>query len=407
MRDMKPQAEQAACQRQAGRKPSGKILIIAGESSGDTHGAHLVEQILQHAPDTEIYGIGGDAMERAGVRLIMHASRLTVMGVVEVAGLLPEFLNAFRRIKRQFKQDPPDLVVLIDFPDFNLRVARKAARRKIPVVYYISPQLWAWRGGRIHEIARNVTHMMVIFPFEKLLYERHGVPVTYVGHPLMDHPDVRKPTAGRMGAMNDLGLSPLYPVLGLFPGSRTREVNGLLPDLLRAARKLRESFPRLQFLLAEARELDPSIYDRILEACPLPVKRVRTGILSVVDVCDLALVASGTATLEVALRGVPMIVVYRVSRSTYHLGKWLIRVPAIGMVNLVPQKGVVPELIQQDVNPERIVEHCLPFFRNAVYGSAVRKELLRTGDLLGGPGASDRAARVVLQQLNASAGGTP
>jgi lipid-A-disaccharide synthase len=163
----------------------------------------------------------------------------------------------------------------------------------------------------------------------------------------------------------------------------------------------------MQFLLGEARELKPSVYDRILEDCPLPVKRVRTGILSVADVCDLALVASGTATLEVALFGVPMIVVYRVSRLTYLLGKWLIRVPAIGMVNLVPQKGVVPEMIQQDVNPERILEHCMLFFTNALYTSAVRKELQRTRELLGEPGASNRAARVILQQLGATKGKDP
>ncbi len=381
--------------------PSLRILIIAGEPSGDVHGARLVERILARSPTTEIYGIGGDAMERAGVRLIVHASRLTVVGAVEVLDRLPGILDAFRQIRGVLKRDPPDGVVLIDFPDFNLRVARRAARRRIPVVYYISPQVWAWRRGRLRQIARNVKRMLVVFPFERDLYERHGIPVTYVGHPLLDHPAVLKPPPDRKEVLRELGLSPLYPVLGLFPGSRTAEVRSLLPDLLAAARDLRTRFPHLQVVLGEARDLDPDVYDRILAGCTVPVRRVRTGIASVIRLCDLALVASGTATLEVALFGVPMIVVYRVSWITYHLGKWLIRVPAIGLANLVPQKGVVPELIQQEVSPERLVEHALRFFTRAVYLSAVRKELARTRTLLGSPGASDRAARIILEQVRA------
>jgi len=390
--------------RSRGGPPGGRILMIAGESSGDHHGARLVERILEQSPGTEIFGIGGDAMQRAGVRLLLHASRVTVMGLVEVVGRLPEIFRALGRIGRLLDEDPPDLVVLIDFPDFNLRVARKAARRRIPVLYYISPQIWAWRGGRIRQIARDVKHMMVIFPFEKALYDRFGVRATYVGHPLMDGEAAAGAAEGRAPVLRRLGLSPLYPVVGLFPGSRIAEVRSLLPDMLGAGTGLAARFPRMQFVLGEARELEPPVYDRILEGCPLPVKRVRTGIPSVVSGCDLALVASGTATLEVALAGVPMVVVYRVSRLTYLLGRWLIRVPAIGMVNLVPQMGLVPELIQDEVNPGRIVQHGLPFLTNAVYRTAVRRELLRTRDLLGGKGASERAARVVLDELAAAAG---
>jgi len=344
-------------------------------------------------------------MERAGVRLLVHASGLTVVGVVEVADRLPHILQAFCRVAKTLKQEPPDLVVLIDFPDFNLRVARLAARRKIPVVYYISPQVWAWRRGRVRRIARDVKRMLVVFPFERDLYERHAIPVTYVGHPLMDHPALQKPVEDRAKTLRSLGLSPLYPVLGLFPGSRNREVRSLLPDLLGAVRDLRERFPRMQVVLGEARELEPAMYDRILGDGPVPVARVRTGIASVTHVCDLALVASGTATLEVALFGVPMIVVYRVSRSTYHLGKWLIRVPAIGLANLVAQKGVVPELIQGEVCRERLVDHCLRFLTDSVYLAAVRKELARTRELLGEPGASERAAGIILEQMTAGRAG--
>jgi lipid-A-disaccharide synthase len=387
--------------RQKARK---RILIIAGESSGDGHGGRVVEEIRKRSPDTVLYGIGGDAMQRAGVRLMVHASRLSVVGFVEVLGRLPEIRRAFQEIRRNLRTDPPDLVVLIDYPDFNLRVARMASRRKVPVVYYISPQIWAWRGGRIHEIAKNVRHMLVIFPFEKTLYERHGVPVTYVGHPLMDRREIQEAGQDRLGVMRDLGLSPLYPVVGLFPGSRSGEVKALLPELLRTAQGLLRRFPRMQFLLGEAPELDRSLYDEFLESCPVPVHRVRTGVIPVVDVCDLVLVASGTATLEVALFSVPMIVVYRVSRITYALGKILIRVPAIGMVNLVPQKGVVPELLQKDVNAEQLLEHCVRFLTHAVYYYGVKNELARTRSLLGNPGASGRAAGVILEQLDADGG---
>jgi len=376
-----------------------KVLIVAGEASGDTHGARLVGNLLQTHPDLSVYGIGGDAMEQAGVRLLVHASRLSVMGIVEVLGRLKTILSAFRMVKQSLVQTPPDLVVLIDFPDFNLRVARQAAKRNIPVVYYISPQLWAWRRGRIRQIAKRVAHMIVIFPFEKDLYERHGVPVTYVGHPLMDR---WKALGEQEEDANDYqasGLSPLYPVLGLFPGSRASEVQSLLPVLLRSARALRKRFPRLQVVLGEASGLEPETYDRILSETSLPVKRVRNGIGPTMGVCDLAVVASGTATLEVALIGVPMVVVYRVSRFTFLLGRLLVRVPSIGMVNLVPRKAIVPELIQKDLNEQALVDLCLRYLTSATYYYSVKRELSAVRDLLGSPGASERAAEIVARIL--------
>jgi lipid-A-disaccharide synthase len=380
--------------------PDKKILIIAGEASGDLHGARLVERLLSRSPGLTIYGIGGDEMKRAGVRIACHASELAVVGLVEVVGRLRTILRAFRMVRRSLSEDRPDLVVLIDFPDFNLRVARQAARRGVPVVYYISPQIWAWRRSRIRQIAKYVNRMIVIFPFEEAMYREQGVPVTYAGHPLMDRFEPDRLEEKREEAYARYGLSPLYPVLGLFPGSRAGEVASLLPVMLGAARLLYRRFPRMQFLLAQGPGLGDEEYQRFLDGADLPLVCMRQGIGPGAGVCDLALVASGTATLELALLGIPMIVVYRVSRLTFALGRLLVRVPMIAMVNLVAGKAVVPEMIQGDLTEENLYEACLPFFEHATYTMQVKKDLARVRELLGLPGASERAARVVCEILD-------
>jgi lipid-A-disaccharide synthase len=380
--------------------PEKKILIIAGETSGDLHGARLVEHLKEECPGLSVYGIGGDEMRRAGVELAFHASELAVVGLVEVLGRLRTIVRAFRSIKRSLSEDRPDLVVLIDFPDFNLRMARHASRRGIPVVYYISPQIWAWRRSRVRHIARHVTRMIVIFPFEEALYREHGVPVTYVGHPLMDRfqPDRAEPEPE--DAYRRYGLSPLHPVLGLFPGSRASEVRALLPVMLRGARLLHRRFPRMQFLLGQGPGLEDDVYQEILGETDLPLACSRDGIGPGTTVCDLALVASGTATLEMALLRIPMVVVYRVSRFTFLLGRLLVRVPVIGMVNLVSEKAVVPELIQGELTAESVYEACVPFFEHANYYTQVKHDLAKVEGMLGGPGASARAANVVLDVLS-------
>ena len=381
------------------RMPDKRILIVAGETSGDLHGARLVEHLRADCPGLSVYGIGGDEMEQAGVRLAFHASELAVVGFVEVAGRLRTIHRAFRWIRRSFSEERPDLVVLLDFPDFNLRVARQAAKRGIPVVYYISPQIWAWRRSRIRQIAKNVTHMIVIFPFEEALYRNQGVPVTYVGHPLMDRFDPGTVEEKRQEAYERYGLSPCFPILGLFPGSRGSEVRAHLPVMLRSARLLRERFPRMQFLLGKGPGLEEGVYQEILGANEIPLVCAREGIGPLTGICDLAVVASGTATLELALLEIPMVVVYRVSRVTYGLGRLLVRVPSIAMVNLVSQKPVVPELIQGDLNENGLYDLCYPFFAHSIYYAHVKKELSKVRHLLGEPGASARAARVIREIL--------
>ena len=369
-----------------------KILIIAGEASGDLHGSHLVRHLRSMMPDASFFGIGGDAMAREGVSLGIHASQLAVVGVTEIVGKFRVIHRAYSYVKHGLTHDPPDLVILIDFPDFNLRIARHAWRRGIPVVYYISPQVWAWRRGRIKDIARYVSKMLVIFPFEEALYREHGVDVSYVGHPLLDAVTVMQPSQTLYG---EWGLSPIYPVVGLFPGSRYTEVDSVLPAMLEAAVRIRERFPRTQFLVGQAPSLDPRRFDHYLEGQLLPICKVHDHIYSAMRMCDIAIVASGTATLELALLEVPMVIVYRVSRLTYAVGRTLVRVPSIGLANLVSGKRVVPELIQGHVTGERIYESCIPFFTNAIYMSTIRSELKRIRTVLGAPGASRRAAEII------------
>ena len=368
------------------------------------HGARLVRDLLRSRPDLHVYGVGGDAMSDAGVSIVFHASRLAVVGIVEILGRLPEIAKALRWMKRSLTCDPPDLVILIDFPDFNLRVARYAARRGIPVVYYISPQIWAWRPGRIRLIARTVSRMLVIFPFEEPLYQAHGVPVTYVGHPLLDGlGETQAPGRGsESGASEELGLSPLYPVVGLFPGSRTSEVRNLLPTMIEGAEALHRRLPRVQFLLGQAPGLSEEPYTESLKGFSIPLQRVRSDVNRAMAICDLAVVASGTATLELALHGVPMIVVYRVSSATFLLGRLLVRVPSIGLVNLVSRRSVVPELLQRDFRAETLQELCWKILSNATYYFTIKRNLADVRALLGNPGASERAAAIVLEMLEGS-----
>ncbi len=377
-----------------------KIFFIAGEASGDLHGSQLVKSLLVRNPNISIYGIGGNSMAQAGMRLVFHSSDIAVMGIVEIIRHLKVFYNVFKWIKRSLDKDPPDLVVLIDFPDFNLRVAREVAKRGIPVVYYISPQVWAWRRKRIQHISKYVTHMLVIFPFEETMYRKHDVPATYVGHPLLDRIDPHCRAEISDQVYKDFGLSPLYPVVGLFPGSRASEVRVLLPIFIQAAQALQRRFPRMQFILGEAPDLSEDIYENILKKVDLSVQRTRTGIEPTVSICDLAIVASGTATLELALFGLPMIVAYRVSPITFGFGRLLVRVPSIGMVNLVSQKNIVPELLQENLNKNNLYQLCCRFFTESIYYTSVKKELFNIKKMLGQTGASEKAAQIVLEVLS-------
>lgn len=381
-----------------------RILIVAGEASGDMHAARLVRQVSRLRPRAQFYGIGGDSMAEAGVRLSYHARDLAVVGLSEILSRAVPIWRALHWVRRTLIEDRPDLVVLVDYPDFNLRAARHASKARVPVVYYISPQVWAWRRSRIRQIRRTVSQMLVLFPFEEDLYRRHGVPATWVGHPLMDAWDEAKAHHAERAwpAHARFGLSPLYPVVGLLPGSRASEVRSLLPPILDGARLLRQRHPRTQFLLFEAPTLPDDLFSGPLQQTGLEVARVRSEAFQAMSLCDVAVVASGTATLELALHHVPMVVVYKVSKATFLLGRLLVRVPSISLVNLVSRRAVVPELLQGELNGQNLCGLCHDLLTRALYRSDMRRALCQVRTCLGPPGASERAARALLEMLDRS-----
>lgn len=336
-------------------------------------------------------------MRQAGVKILVDPTPLAVVGLVEVFRHLPFFRKLFRSACEALDEHRPDLVVLIDYPGFNLRFAHEVKRRGIRLVYYISPQIWAWDRGRIHKIKRLVDRMMVVFPFEKELYEKAGVPVTFVGHPLLD---LVQPTLSRLEALERLGLSDGMPIIGLLPGSREVEVRRILPVLLESGERMRDDLPSTaQFLLIKAPHLAWEIYKMILNRSSLNPKVVERWDYDGIAACDLVLVASGTATLECALLKRPMLIVYKTSWPTYLASRLLIRIPIIGLVNVVAGSKVVPEFIQHRATSTTIATATLQLWSSAGQREAMRDAFAQIRRSLGEPGASLRAAQTILSEL--------
>jgi lipid-A-disaccharide synthase len=375
---------------------SKKILLVAGEVSGDLHGSHLMEAIQCIDPDVQFFGVGGEGLERAGMKLLYHSQPLSVVGGTEVLLKLRPILKALRGVKKSLDRERPSLVILIDFPDFNLRIAKMAHRRGIPILYYISPQVWAWRPNRIKVIARLVKKMVVLFPFEVPLYEAAGVDVEWVGHPLLD---IVKPTLSKEKAIQQLGLDPNRRTVGLLPGSRIREVERLLPPLLGSAYLLQKEIPDLQFIIPLAPGIPKTMLSSRMENISVPVKVVEGFTYDVMNLSELLITASGTATLEGAILGKPMIIIYIVSLPTYWIGRALIRLDHIGLVNLVAEKDIAPELIQKDVNPRRIADEAFRILRDPILSRKMTDSMGEVRQKLGEPGAAQRAAHIVLSLM--------
>lgn len=374
-----------------------KILIVAGEVSGDLHGAHLVEAIHHIHPDVQFFGVGGEQLQKKGVKLLYHAHHLSVVGITEVFLKLRSILTAYSGLKKAIAEQRPDLVILIDFPDFNLRVARVARQKGIPVLYYISPQIWAWRPKRVKVIAQRVNKMVVLLPFEVPFYEGAGVDVEWVGHPLLD---LVKPTLSRAEALKQFGLDPKRRTIGLLPGSRMHEVNRLLPPLLDSARLLQEQIPDLQFIVPLASGIPMETLSRWIKKMSFPVKGVEGMNYDVMNLSELLIMASGTATLEGAILGKPMIIIYKVSSPSYWIGRALVRVDSIGLVNLVAGKKVAPELIQKEVRPQRIAEEAFRILKNPILQKQMTEAMQEVRKRLGKPGAADRTAQIALSLLH-------
>ena len=373
-----------------------RVLLVVGEASGDLHGAHLVRAMREKDPALEISAVAGEGLKREGVNVVFDVARIAGMGFSELAGNLTNLWRAYSLLKRILREERPDLLILIDFPDFNMRLARVAKNLNVPVLYYITPQVWAWRKRRIAKIARSVDRVAVVFPFEAPLYERAGVRADFVGHPLLD---VAHVTRSREETLRRLGLDPSRRTIALLPGSRRREVEFHLTPMLEAASILGREMP-LQFVLVRASTVDRALLKASLSRAGAGVSLSDGDTYNVVHASDLVWTASGTATLETALMLKPMIIVYRLARLTYALARLLVRVDSIGMANIIAEEKVVPELIQGEMTAERIVAESKTILNDARLRERMIAKLTEVRDKLGSQGAAGRVADIALAMMH-------
>lgn len=378
---------------------SKRIMIVTGEASGDLHGAKLMSAITAQLPDTKFFGVGGKNMAAKGCEILIPGEELAVMGIVEIVGHLPVILNAFNKLKREFYgSNKPDALVLIDFPEFNLRLARQAKKAGIPVLYYVSPQVWAWRRGRVKKIAAVVDSLAAIFPFEPAFYDGQDILVKYVGHPLLDEFE----EAGNCQNLRSrLQISQDKKVVGLFPGSRHNELRYMLDTLVESAQLIFDKEPEAHFLVPVANTLSRAdIQSRF--PTELPVSFIEPDDATIYDVassCDTILTVSGTVTLQIALVGTPMAIFYKVSPLTYAIGKRLIKVDHAGLANIVAEDRIVPEFIQDMATPQNLADEALRVLNDSRYASDMRSALEQVHTKLGEPGCSARVAEMLLQLL--------
>ena len=370
------------------------VTILAGEVSGDQHGAKLVSAMQKKTPTLFFCGMGGDALRRAGVRIVVEAAELTVVGITEVFVKIPAILRARAKIKKLLISLKPDLLILIDFPDFNLHIAAVAKKLDIPVLYYISPQIWAWRQGRVKRIRQLVDHMAVILPFEQRFYKEHNVPVTFVGHPLLD---ANLSADGPISQANSSDKT----VIGLVPGSRDIEVIRHLPVMLDSANILTERLGQVKFIISHAPSVERKRIQAVIEGHHLraKVEVISDGVEKVFERCDAIVAASGTVTLQAAIYGIPMVIIYKVSAVSAWLGKALIRVPNVGLVNLVAGRELVPELLQENATGDNIAQAIQNMLKDKEKLNHLKHQLIALRDMLGGGGASERVADLALKML--------
>jgi lipid-A-disaccharide synthase len=374
-----------------------KILIVAGETSGDLHGAHLVKAALSLDPKLHFYGVGGEHLRSMGTEVIFDSSEVAVVGIVEVFSKLRSIIRAFRWLKRSLDVDKPALAILIDFPDFNLRLAQQANKRGIPVFYYISPQVWAWRKGRIKKIAKLVHKLVVILPFEVSFYRQRGIDCEFVGHPLID---IVKPHLSKEKAREIFRLDKDKRTIGLLPGSRREEVQKLLPVLLKSAHLLLRDFSELQFIMPIAPAINRCEIEEYISRFNVEVRLVDEHIYDMLNICDIIITASGTATLEAAIMNTPMVIVYKVSFLSYLVGWLLVKVKNIGLVNLIAERRIVPELIQGQASPINIFNETSKMLKNPHLLSTIKGDLKRVREKLGNQGASQRAAQILYRFIH-------
>ena len=371
-----------------------RLLLSCGEASGDLYAGALTRELRALDPGIEIEGLGGPQFAAAGGRLIDDYRGFAVTGLTEAVFKIPRAWGTLRRLVAAAQAQRPDALVVVDFPDFNFPLARQIKSLGVPVVYYISPQIWAWRPGRLKTIGEIADRMLVIFPFEEEIYRDAGVPVDFVGHPLVD---LAHASGSREDLRAQLGLSIDAPTVAILPGSRPNEVARILTDLLEAAILIRAREPRAQFAVARAPNLDKRLFNsaRHLKGPPIHIFDTRAD--DVLAASDVALTASGTATVQAALHDTPMVIVYRLSPITYMLGRPFVRVDTFGMVNLIAGETIVPELIQNGFTPEAVAQEAVAILMDRDRAARIRRGLAKVRERLGAPGASRRAAEAILR----------
>jgi lipid-A-disaccharide synthase len=368
-------------------------MISCGEPSGDLYAGALAVEIRRRQPDAAVFGLGGQRLMAGGGELLADYRGLSVTGLVEALRVIPRSLSVLSRLVDVARSEKPQALVVIDFPDFNFRLAGAVKKLGIPIIYYIGPQLWAWRRNRMRLIKRLADRVLVIFPFEEQIYRDAGVPVEFVGHPLVDLARAHEP---RDAFLREIGLDGNRPIVALLPGSRPNEVERLLPVMRDAVERIVARLPRAQFVIARA----PSLEDRLFANTKwnhVPPVEVLARTDDVLAVADVAITASGTATVQAALHGRPMVVVYRLSPLSYRLGRRFVHVTDVAMVNLIAGRRIVPELIQDDCTPDRVAAEALSLLTDEALAAETRRALAQVRGKLGAPGSSGRAAEVVLE----------
>jgi lipid-A-disaccharide synthase len=385
-------------------------MISAGEASGDQHAAALFRELQKLMPGVEGIGMGGSAMREAGIELCFDSSGIGVIGLAEIARHYGEIRGALKIMQKTACERKPDLLICVDYKEFNFRLAKAAKACGVKVLFYVSPQVWAWRPGRVKSYGRIIDHMAVIFPFELPFYEAYGVPATYVGHPLAGKV---KPSMSRSEALKKYGLTDSSanaqnnggsrPVIGLLPGSRANEIKRLMPVILESARRLSLEFPAARFLLFQAASVeDAAISAQLAGVAGLDLQVIRGQDYDALQCCDTVITVSGTATLEIALLGIPMVIVYRLSPLSYWLGRLLVKVPFIGLPNILAGKGVVREFIQHEATPANIAGEIARILKDCIYSESQRQALLTIRDKLGDRNGSAVLARLAADMLATS-----
>ncbi len=372
------------------------IMLSAGEASGDQHAASLFLELKKLMPEVKAIGMGGAKMREAGVEIRFDSTSIAVIGTVEVIKHYGEIRRALALMTSIAIEEHPDLLVCVDYKEFNFRLARSAKAAGVKVLFYVSPQVWAWRPGRVKKYGAVVDHMAVIFPFEVPFYEAHQIPVTYVGHPLAGKV---VPSLSKNAALKEFGLESDGPVIGLLPGSRSNEIKRLLPVILATVELLAIRFPIASFVLNQASSVTDGMLEPYLANCKVMVKAIKGRNYDVLQCCDAVITVSGTATLEVALAGIPMAIIYKLTPITYWLGRLLISINFIGLPNILAGKGIVREFIQREANATNLAEEIGNILEDKNYANEIRDNLARVKELLGEGGGSSRLASLTKKML--------